>query len=373
VLDAQDDAPLPFLAVIKELGMDVLSGGAPLFVPLCKASLLADIATHCHLPPNKIIFLLDQQIPPEEAFLTRIRDLSEAGFSFAIENVPDFEFMDAVIQLCDYVFVSFGAKDAASLDLYARLSSRYNDHIFIASDVNDNENFEVLQKRGLGFFEGSFYALPLANNRGKVSPIKVNRMQILSAMQKPDFNMDDIIKIVSRDPSMTISLLKLVNSPYMGIRQEIKSIPQAVALLGEKELRKWVMTVVVSLLADDKPSQLVRLGLFRAKFSESIAKLFGLSMLSNTLFLMGLFSILDAALDVPMAEALEKINLTDDAKDALLQQKGRLAPVMEFVLCYEKADWDGVRSIAKDNKMNIEEIFASYMEAALWYGSILKG
>ena len=116
---------LPFLRVVEELGIEALTGGAPLFVPINKFSLLADLASQCTQPPGKIIFMVDNQIPPEEPFLGCIKDLKNKGFSFAIENAENFGYMDPIIQLCDYILINFKADSYDSLDLYARMSFRY--------------------------------------------------------------------------------------------------------------------------------------------------------------------------------------------------------------------------------------------------------
>ncbi|MDR2168426.1 MAG: HDOD domain-containing protein [Clostridiales bacterium] len=362
---------LPFLKVLDDLGLDALTGGSPLFVPINKFSLLTDISEQCHQPPNKIIFLLDNQVPPEEPFLSCIKNLKSKGFSFAVENVVNFGFMDPILQHCDYVMLSFKAGNMKNLDLYTRMSFKYKDHIFIASGVDRVDTFYELQKHGFRFYEGNFYTLPLPRDRGAMSPVKVNRIQLLNTVHKPDFAIEDVVKIVTRDPSMIISLLRFVNSPYLGISQEIKSVPQAVALLGQVEVRKWVLTTIMSLLAEDKPSELVRLALFRAKFAERLARCFDMAMLSNTLFLVGLFSILDATLDLPMEEALQKVKVSDEVSSTLITREGRLAPVLNFVFAYESADWTGVKNIMILNKIKPEEIFEAYIDTAKWYGSLI--
>jgi len=363
---------LPFLKVVEELGIDALTGGSPLFVPINKFSLLTDITAQFNQPPSKIIFLVDNQVPPEEPFLGCIQTLKEKGYNFAIENVTNFGFMDPIIQLCDYILLSFSGGDMKNLDLYTRMSFRYKEHIFIATSVDRIGVFDELRKKGFSFFEGNFYTLPLPQDRRGISPIKVNRIQLLNTVNEPEFEISDVIEIVSRDPSMTFSLLKMVNSHHLGISQEIKSISQAVALLGQVEVRKWVLTIIVSLLAKDKPSELVRLALFRAKFAESLAKYFEMQMLSSTLFLMGLFSILDAALDMPMSEALDKVKVPDDVFEVLVTHTGRLAPVLNFVMAYENANWTEVKRISIQNNLRVEDVFEKYMETTRWYGALIN-
>ncbi|MCL2350602.1 MAG: HDOD domain-containing protein [Defluviitaleaceae bacterium] len=362
---------LPFLKVVEDLGIDAITGGAPLFIPINKFSLLADIPSQTTQPAHKMILLLDEQVPPEEPFLSRIKELKEKGFTFAVENITNFGFMDAIIQMCEYVILSFKFDNMKNMDIFMRMSLRYKNQIFIASDVACFGTLEKLKEAGFRFFEGNYYTLPIPKGGAALPLVKINRLQLINAVNQDDFPMEDIAQIVSRDPSMTISLLKMINSPYLGITRKIKSVSQAVAMIGQKEVRKWVVTVLASLLCEDKPSSLARLSLFRAKFAENLAPFFGMSMLSDSLFLTGLFSVLDAILDCDMEEALEMVKVSNEIRTALTEQKGEFYKVLELILAYEAADWSAVKHCIILNDLQPDDILDAYIETAKWYGTIL--
>ncbi|MCL2169111.1 MAG: HDOD domain-containing protein [Defluviitaleaceae bacterium] len=362
---------LPGLGILESVGLNAFTNGAALFVPVSHFALLTDLTLQCTQPPDKIIFLLDNKFPPEEPFLTCMRQHIEKGFTFAIENVTDFETMHPVVELCKFIKLGF-RYDMDSLDIFNKVQRKYRKHVFIATDVNTMEVFTKLQRSGFYYFEGRFYKLPVPQGDNAISPLKVNRIQLLNIVREEDFDVDEVVTVVSRDPSMSISLLKLVNSPHLGISQQIKGIQQAVALLGQAEVRKWVTTAISGLLAEDKPSELTRLSLLRAKFAENMAKHFEMAMHSNSLFLMGLFSIIDAALNMPMEEALEMVQVTDDVYSALVKGEGKFMPLLDFIKAYEAADWNSCKNILTLNNIDPGDVFNAYIGTVQWYDTIIS-
>jgi len=228
-----------------------------------------------------------------------------------------------------------------------------------------------LENSGFDFFEGRFYNLPISKEKTMMSPVKINRIQLLNTVREEEFAVEEVVKIVSRDPSMSISLLKLVNSPHLGISQKIKNIQHAVAMIGQKEVRKWVTTVISSLLSEDKPSELTRLSLLRAKFAENLSTSFELGMQANDLFMMGLFSVLDVALEMPMNKALELIKVADEIREVLVNGTGRFMPVLELLLSYESANWTATKNIMAIHHVPAEKVFAAYIDTVKWYDSVM--
>ncbi|MCL2621048.1 MAG: HDOD domain-containing protein [Defluviitaleaceae bacterium] len=362
----------PGLEILERVGIDAFTNGVPLFVPISKFALLSDMSQKSTQPPEKVVFLFNNSdITPEEPFLSTIQNLKERGYKFALENPKDINYMHPVIQLCDYVMLSFKF-NMNNLTTFRQLATQHRHITFVAADINGLEIFSQLDKTNFKYFEGRFYNVPVAKDQSTMSPVKINRIHLLNTVQEPDFAIESVADIVGRDPSMSISLLKLVNSPHLGISQKIKSIQHAVAMLGQKEVRKWVTTVIANLLAEDKPGELTRLSLMRAKFAENMARHFQLAMQSNDLFLLGLFSVLDAALDMPMEEALKIIHVSEEIHTALVERKGRFMKILNFILAYETADWTETKNTMMLHDIAAEDVFNAYMETVEWYDSILN-
>ena len=154
---------------------------------------------------------------------------------------------------------------------------------------------------------------------------------------------------------------------HMSINSEITSIRHAVAMLGQKELKKWINAAVSHELCADKPNEITRVSLLRAKFAENLAPTFEMAGLSSELFLMGLFSVLDIILDKPMKEALEMVNVSKEITDALVDKKGEMAKVFDFIENYETDSW---AELSRQMILyNIKEapVYDAYVDALSWY------
>ncbi|MCL2618452.1 MAG: HDOD domain-containing protein, partial [Defluviitaleaceae bacterium] len=360
---------LPCLSLLEKVGLDGFTNGHVLFVPINQFTLLSDVSLQCSQPPDKIIFLLDEQTPPEDIFIEGIGKAKDKGFRFAIEGISNYEYMRPIIEQCDYVFISF-RNNKDGLSEYKKVWPNFKKQVFVATDVDSISTFDRIRYSGFGCFEGKFYSLPVAKTHNNISPVKVNRIQLINVVRTEDFAIEEVVRIVSRDPSLTISLLKLINSPYLGLSQKVKSIQQAVALLGQKEVRRWVTAATAGLLAEDKPQEITRVSLLRARFCENLARHFEMGIHAPGLFLMGLFSILDVVLEMSMAEALKVVAVSEPIHDALVNRAGEYYKVIEIVLKYEAGDWTEVKRLMTIDKLNVEDVLKAYTDAVQWYDSI---
>ena len=176
--------------------------------------------------------------------------------------------------------------------------------------------------------------------------------------------------------SLSYKLLRYINSAFFGWKTEISSINHALVLMGENDVKKWASLMVLSSMADDKPDdkpdELVIQAIFRAKFSECLAPRFGLGARSQDLFLMGMFSLIDAIIDISLSEILGKLPISEEIKLALLEQKGRMGEVYQLVLAYGKGNWEEIDELATRFGISNEGISQFYMEALGWANQSFK-
>ena len=186
-----------------------------------------------------------------------------------------------------------------------------------------------------------------------------------------NFELHDAASIIGRDPALTILLLKMVNR--MTVNSGITTIKHAAAMLGQKELRKWINTAVVNELYADKPNEITRLSLLRAKFAENLAESYHMQDAADELFLMGLFSVLDVILEKTMEEALELVKVSDTIRSALIQREGKFAPIYDMMEQYENANWQEVSRQLIVNDIDVETISGAYNNALNWYKELTSG
>lgn len=358
------------LEVVSNMGVGTLSGGKEVFVPINQFSLFAEISLQCTVPANKVVLLMDNTILPEENYVKRVKELKQQGYKLAIRKLPisSFEPYKEILILCDYILLNHTKIDISKAKIY--FSKVYPKIKLCAVNVDSQEDYEALTRDGgYDLYEGSFFRMPIKHSEKKVSPLKVNYIELLNVVNAPDYDLTEAADVIGKDPALVISLLEIVNR--MALNSEITSIRHAAAMLGQKELKRWINTAVTKELCADKPSEITRLVMIRAKFAENLAETFEMAMQGPELFLMGLFSAIDIMLEKTMEEALDMVVVPKNVRSALLEGKGELAPVLNFIKSYEDADWTEVSRLMILGNMDMKKVYEAYLTALRWYRDLI--
>lgn len=354
------------LEVVSSMGVGTLSGGKAVFVPVNQFSIYAEISLQCTVPADKVVLLMDNSIVPNEQYIKRAKELKSQGYKLAIRKlqISDFEPYKDIISQCDYILLNHSKIDISKAKIY--FSQVYPNVKLIAVNVESQEDYEKLKEDGgYDLYEGSFFRMPVKKSETEVNPLKVNYVELLNVVNAPDFDLQKAADVIGKDPALVISLLEMVNR--MAFNSEITSIRHAAAMMGQKELKRWINTAVTKELCSDKPSEITRLSMIRAKFAEGLAKPFEMSMVSQELFIMGLFSAIDIMLDKTMEEALDMVQVSKNIRDALLDNKGDFAKILNFIKRYEDADWTEISRLMVLDNIDMDEVYDAYLNALKWY------
>lgn len=354
------------LDIIQGMGIETLSADKDVFVEVNNISLFADINSQCSVDHERLILLCDNTVLPEKMYIDRLKALKADGYQLAMKKLPvaRFEIYREVLRLMDYIFLDHKKIDISKAKIY--FSKIYPNIKLCAVNVNTQEEFDTLRKDGgYTLYEGEFYRIPVTRGQEEVSPLKVNYIELLNIVNDDDFDLTKAADIIGRDTALVILLLKMVNR--MTVNSEITSIRHAAAMLGQKELKKWINTAVTSELCADKPNEVTRLSLLRAKFAENLAPAFEMAGHSSELFLMGLFSVLDLILDKPMDEALDMVKVSKNIREALIDDKGELAEVLDFIEHYERASWQEVSRQMILRNIDMNSVYNAYVDSLKWY------
>ncbi len=358
------------LELIESMGIETLSEDKEIFVPVGNISIFSDVESQCGAPHQRIVFLIDNTIPPVEAYINRLRELKAKGYKLAVRKlaVSDFGNYTEIMKLTDYVFLNNKKIAIEKARLY--FGKLYPQIKLCAGGIDSMETYEALKKTGgYQLYEGEFYRVPVTKGEHVVAPLKVNYIELLNVVNDADFDLLEAANVIGRDTALTISLLQMVNR--MTVNAGITTIRHAAAMLGQKELKKWINTAVANKLYADKPSEITRLSLLRAKFAEGLAAAFGLEDKSEELFLMGLFSVLDVILEKSMEEALDMVMVGDEIRDALTKGQGPCATVYEFMKQYENANWQEVSRQLLLVDVSIDYVHDAYVNALKWYKQLV--
>lgn len=355
--------------IVNNMGIDSLSNDSRVFVEVNNISIYSGIETACLANPSRVILLADKTIIPTKPYVERMKVLKDKGFSLAIKGLAYTQFEDyaEILKLVDYIFLDHARMNINVAKSY--FSSRYPGLKLVAVDVNSREDYESLtEKEGYALYEGEFFRVPVTSKGADVSPLKANYIELMNIVNAPDFELTDAADVISRDTALVISLLQMVNK--MSRNSEITSVRHAAAMLGQKELKKWINTALTKELCSDRPNEITRLSLLRARFAENIAPYFEKALFSGELFLMGLFSVLDIILDKPMEEALSMVRVSKEIHETLVERKGEFAPILEFIENYENANFQAVSRQMMLLGIKDDDIYNAYVEALSWFSQM---
>ena len=360
----------PGLDLIEQIGIEPFAGDKQLFADLNMYQLLVGRPSNIDINPSKLVCVMPGNIPVNDMTIEKCTALKEKGYRLAFEGLPEEISENRLIPMVDFLILDYLSPSFTSAHFYAR--TYWPDVHLVFSNVPDAESYDRLTARNpQGLFTGGFYSSPITEGISEISPVKVNALQLLSLVNSGDFEFEETVAIIERDPYLTISLLRFINSAAIGLGTRVDSIMRAVTILGQKEIRRWATIAISISLAQDRPGEITKLALIRARFAENLAEAFGMGDSANSLFLAGLFSLIDIVLQLPMEEALQQIALDEEVKRALVKRQGDVYKILDFIFTYERADWDQCSIMMIQSGVDLEAVNKAFVDAAFWYHSLL--
>jgi len=275
--------------------------------------------------------------PEAIAACCRLKDL---GFRLALDDFTGQQGYEAFIELADFIKVDF--RDVPKAER-ASICARYGKRgiRMLAEKVETRQEFQEALDFGYDYYQGHFFARPSIVTGREITGYRLNYLNILKEIHQPEIDHRQVTELIQWEVSLTHRLLRFVNSAAFERSARVGSIGEAVALLGDEGIRKWVWLAALPELAANKPGELIISATIRARFCELIAPLAGLASRQSDLFLIGMLSLLDAMLDRPLEELLAELHLASDMEDALLSRESPgngVASVYAMVRAYEAAD-----------------------------------
>jgi EAL and modified HD-GYP domain-containing signal transduction protein len=353
------------------IGLDNLVGTKKAFVNFGRGPLLQ--GWHASLPHANTVIEVLETVEPDAEVVEACRNLREQGYQIALDDFvfrPGFE---ALLDVADLLKIEIQSMPRPEQKLLVR-SSKARGLQMLAEKVETYEEFEWARQAGYDYFQGYFFARPVIVRGRQIPAAKLHCLRLLQEAQRPELDFERLEVLILEDVSLSYQLLRYVNSPLFALASSIRSIRQALMYFGETELRKWIALATLSRTAEDKPSELIRHSLVRARFCESLARL-AQKGLEQSAFLTGLFSLLDALIDRPLEETLSTMGLAPEIAAVLRGQAAAsdpLAGVYHLAQAYEVADWERVEEIAQQLGVPVASLGEEYCAATGWASEVLE-
>ncbi|HHT45782.1 MAG TPA: HDOD domain-containing protein [Firmicutes bacterium] len=342
------------------IGLETLTRGKKAFINFTKNLLENDVATL--LPNDTIVVEILQDIEPDENTLNACKKLKELGYLLALSDFCYNEKFLPLVELVDIIKINFLTTKKEEREAVVQRIGRERVN-FLAEKVETMDEYIQAMKFGYSYFQGYFFSRPHILTGKDIPSFKIIYLKILQEINKPELDFDRLEEYIKMDVSLSYKLLKFINSLSFGFRNEIRSIKQALVLLGQKELSKWLSLIALKGIGDNKPDELIITAICRARFCELIAPRVGLKDRSSDLFLMGMFSLIDAFLDRPMADILPELPISNDIKHALLGGQSRFRDVYELITSYESGNWEQLARQALKLELEEKEVRECYLNS----------
>ena len=350
---------------IFSIGLENLVCGKKAFFNFNRTLLMGGLLSI--LPKESVVVEILESVEPDAEIVTACRELYAQGYTIALDDFvrdPRFEPLTEIAKL-----IKVDMRATAKTEQEHLLRTYPPRGIaMLAEKVETREEFDWAQRAGYDLFQGYFFTRPVVVRSRQVPACKATCLQLLREVQHSDLDFKKLAALISRDVSLSHKLLQYVNSALFYRAVEVRSLDHCVVIVGEDNIRHWVALAALPILAKDKPGEVVTHSLVRARFCERLAQLSGIQE-KELGFLMGLFSLLDALIDLPLEEALLRVNLPPAIRGVLLgtlREDDALKNVFALVCRYEVGDWDAVTAFAAKLKIQASAIGAAYAESALW-------
>ncbi|MCP4216108.1 MAG: HDOD domain-containing protein [bacterium] len=343
------------------IGLRNLTGGKKAFVTFNRKLLLSKIP--CMFPMDLLAVEIPGLHEPEERLITACHNLRVSRYLLAMgpfvleDQFVPFHSLADIIKI-DYPRMGDSFKPPASAPEIK----------YMADGIETKEQFEAARDEGYSYFQGFFFREPDLVGAREMPGYKVNYLQILSKVCQPNMPITEIENILKHDPSLTHKLLRFINSASYGFKVTVRSVGHALALLGKRDVKKWLSIIALSGIGSDTPEEVMRTAVVRARLCELIGQELGLESKSESanFFFMGIFSMADVLLGRPMLEVLAELPLETGVKAALLGEHNRYSRILHLVLSYEEADWENTARLSKELNLGQGRLPAHYLDAVQW-------
>lgn len=336
---------------VVDIGLDNLVGPHPAFINATRTFLDGQLL----LPELKSRVVLEvlEDIEIDEGLVGRLTDLSRQGYRLALDDFVYRPECEPLLRLADYVKLDVQALDADELAEHVERVRRHGARL-LAEKVEDHAMLATCRKLGFDLYQGFFFCRPNLISGARPEASRAAVVNLISRLQDPDTGLAELEHLVSCDAALAYRLLKYINSAYCGMRTKVASIRQALLMVGTNLVRSWATLLLLSRLGDGKPSELVNTALLRARMCE-LAGAGDLRHHDGEYFTVGMLSVLDALMDMPMEQVVETLPFDTELCDALTERKGDLGTALERVLDYERGAPAG------------QEVSAGlYLQALMW-------
>jgi len=349
-------------------GLDALIGTKRVYVNVTKESLISGLPRV--MPPDRTVVELLETVIVDDEVYAACRRLKHDGYQIALDDFEPRSDLERMYDLVDVIKVDFRltAERRERAALVAEFGRR--GITMLAEKVETREEFVNAVSDGYHLFQGYFFSKPEVMQQREIPANKVGHLRFLQQMQRPELDMKALERVISQEVSLSVKLLRYLNSAAFGLRFQVTSIAHALNLLGSLRTRQWASAIAVVSLGEDSPQVMVVSTLLRARLCEQLAT-GKLASRSGDMFLVGLLSTIDVLLRRPLRDILRELPLAPDLVAAVLEGKGPLGELLCAVRAWETGLFDEAAAAVQRAGVTVDDFATCYTESIAWAESLV--
>lgn len=320
------------------------------------------------MPPEKTVLEVVHHLTVTPEIIARCQALKAAKFRIALDNPQHHPGLADLIPLADFIKLDMREVDTAIAQQWFRRFQQANCKV-IAEKVEEQAQFKALSALGIEQFQGYFYAKPDNVVSKIINPSFEGVLHLLDLVSR-DAENQVIEKGFKRDTTLSYKLLRYINSVGFGLSCEVQSIAHALTILGRNQLYRWLTLLMVTAGNNSTSPALMKTSIIRGRLTELLGAPFFEKHDRDNLFIVGVFSMLDVILKMPMPQVLEKLLLPETIVDALNDRSGIFGPFLKLTEACEDANSNNMLELAALLQLNPEKVNQCHIEALAWAESL---
>ncbi|MEA5087855.1 EAL and HDOD domain-containing protein [Solidesulfovibrio sp.] len=331
---------------------------------------------HAFLDPERFVIEVLEHVTCDAAFTALVCKIREAGFVLALDDYVGDTAFDPILPFVTYVKVDFLAlrDDPARLEAVLH-TCRSAGRTVLAEKVETEADIALCRARGIPLAQGYFYSRPQVVQARALPANQATKLALLAEVSRPDIDEKKVRDILGADVSLAYKLLRHVNAATFYRGQAVESLDFAIRLLGRDALASWVaVNLLASLGATPRDRELAFASAVRSRFLALIDRAWGGKCHQGEgICLLGLLSLLDAMLGVPMASALSGLTIDTGIRQALLGFPSQ--PQICLALCrgFDGSPDAGAATVLERFGISPETASRVYFEALAWAAHMFHG
>ncbi|TMP82900.1 EAL domain-containing protein [Pseudoalteromonas phenolica] len=345
-------------------GLEDLTDSKPAYINFTLDTILKGYPTM--LPSEQVVIEILETVQPGKRLLAAVQELKNKGYTLALDDYKHQKVWRHFYPYIDQIKVDLLITSDEEIAELIEATKEFESIKLVAEKVETNEQFEKAVALGFSYFQGYFFAKPEMVKSKSLPPSEMALAELLYETSVVDVDIKKITSVFERDVNLSYKLLRYSNSAAFKRRAEINTIKQAVIVLGNQELKKFLSLLFAAQVSSEKPIELIKLSLTRARFCELLAQKHKGIQDTGMAFLVGMMSLMDAILDESMEGVMKKLPLSNLIKDALVQKQGILAQYLGLIKAYEQADWELTGEYCERIKFSNDLLPEIYNLAVTW-------